>query len=721
MQQLTELQGAVSEMKSTFTEAMQQLSCSGTTCDSVSEQLQRLQLDMQKMHETIGTMSSDQERTEQRVREMAEDRDLLLQQLISNGNVTAATRPHLSKSHNHGSRSSSGCHSNDSGVVMVTAETTGAAASAVDGSSGTRWSSDQESGSGSEHAPSHCSKQLCTALEDTVGYESDYSLGEETRRCESGAPDTCNGAENGEIDVSDIDNDTVVEQQSSERARLRVVTELLDTERSYCRTMWTVQDVFIYPLKVDSILNNAQLRMVFGEELSLLHEKHCRLMNAVQERINSWQWRPRIADLLLTFLCREESEVLQLYSCYIQRFPDTLRALHQLRHSSPPLASFLQCRTEHPGCGGLELSALLLAPVQRLPRYLLLLKQLLVHTPAGHVDRDQLIAVITLLTEFLSQLDDSCAQPARGSVCSWRGHKHSQQRLKKRYRPASIERNSVKSHVRSPSTTLCCHCVPSAPTNVPSSTPHRSYSVLQQQSSASLISGEAAGRVSSCSCHQLQQLLWPTADWRSLPHIRQRRRARLSAAQSEQCLRVAPSSDDQWQPVKSQLVKSPPEGANCRCDVTAVAAASAMRCLRLPITATLSTTTNATTTTAEQMTDTSESVCRSVMSRGLSMSAIYTASTDLHNKTDRRKLVHVLKNVFTLRKRRSKSGMLVINNASKTCSDHQKQHCALYTPLPNDFNRGDIYIHDTTQSDFNRSDNYTHDKLTECNISINNA
>ena len=49
-----------------------------------------------------------------------------------------------------------------------------------------------------------------------------------------------------------------------ESERLKVIRELVETERRYCGTLWTLQDTFAEPLAASDILTCGELRSVAG-------------------------------------------------------------------------------------------------------------------------------------------------------------------------------------------------------------------------------------------------------------------------------------------------------------------------------------------------------------------------------------------------------------------------------------------------------------------------
>ena len=45
----------------------------------------------------------------------------------------------------------------------------------------------------------------------------------------------------------------------SESHRYKIAKELLDTEKKYCKTLWTIQEIFAEPLKRATILSNKDI------------------------------------------------------------------------------------------------------------------------------------------------------------------------------------------------------------------------------------------------------------------------------------------------------------------------------------------------------------------------------------------------------------------------------------------------------------------------------
>ena len=90
---------------------------------------------------------------------------------------------------------------------------------------------------------------------------------------------------------------------------------------------------------------------------------------------------------------------LSLYSPFITAFPDLITSLTSLLSSNPAFATFIAKQEADPRCGKLKLHDWLLTIVQRCPRYLLLLKDLIQCTDPDDPEYDALTKVHTLVSK----------------------------------------------------------------------------------------------------------------------------------------------------------------------------------------------------------------------------------------------------------------------------------------------------------------------------------
>ena len=90
---------------------------------------------------------------------------------------------------------------------------------------------------------------------------------------------------------------------------------------------------------------------------------------------------------------------LSLYAPFITSFPEVVTKLTKLQNSSPAFDAFLKDREADERCGKLKLKDWLLTIVQRCPRYLLLLKDLINCTDTEDPEHANLVAAHALLSK----------------------------------------------------------------------------------------------------------------------------------------------------------------------------------------------------------------------------------------------------------------------------------------------------------------------------------
>jgi hypothetical protein len=100
------------------------------------------------------------------------------------------------------------------------------------------------------------------------------------------------------------------------------------------------------------------------------------------------------------------SPLLRLYTVYINGYPKANEAYHKIVKDEP-LSQFLgNLRKNDPQFKGSDLSSLLIQPIQRLPRYGLLLETLVKNTPEFHYDYQSLMESYTLIKGITGELNE---------------------------------------------------------------------------------------------------------------------------------------------------------------------------------------------------------------------------------------------------------------------------------------------------------------------------
>lgn len=94
---------------------------------------------------------------------------------------------------------------------------------------------------------------------------------------------------------------------------------------------------------------------------------------------------PNIGNVFLKF-----APFLKIYTFYIINYDLALQEVEKQEKKNRKFTEFLEKAMELPECQNLSFSSFLILPIQRIPRYQLLLRDLLDRTPNDHVDYDKI-------------------------------------------------------------------------------------------------------------------------------------------------------------------------------------------------------------------------------------------------------------------------------------------------------------------------------------------
>lgn len=187
------------------------------------------------------------------------------------------------------------------------------------------------------------------------------------------------------------------------RKRLLVANEFSVTEKNYVQILGLVVNIFLKPLSQQKGLLDPKHTSGIFSDVELLYMHHQRLYSCLQKRIKDWELFAKrgIGDIILN-----ETDFLKLYSTYVNNYPTAMQTLHQLQAENPQFAQFLHRCEEKPECSYQDLHSLLIQPIQRIPRYEMLLLDLLRKTSKsdkGYDVLEQAVEKIKDAAEFINE------------------------------------------------------------------------------------------------------------------------------------------------------------------------------------------------------------------------------------------------------------------------------------------------------------------------------
>ncbi|EJU02996.1 hypothetical protein DACRYDRAFT_99426 [Dacryopinax primogenitus] len=185
--------------------------------------------------------------------------------------------------------------------------------------------------------------------------------------------------------------------------RLKVVKELLDTERSYH---------FLIPLMESletkrPLVTRDDLTAIFSNFVDIWN-LHRALLLGLTEAVSpppSQAVSPPLSSVM-----RAHLPYLSMYKLFVANFPSSMSTVSHLQSTSPPFRSWLAEREKDPRCRAMGLVAWLLTCVQRVPRYLLLLKDLVTYSDPHEEETEQLRRVFVMVSKTAETLDRALAE-----------------------------------------------------------------------------------------------------------------------------------------------------------------------------------------------------------------------------------------------------------------------------------------------------------------------
>nr|XP_012147901.1 PREDICTED: uncharacterized protein R02F2.2 isoform X1 [Megachile rotundata] len=186
--------------------------------------------------------------------------------------------------------------------------------------------------------------------------------------------------------------------------RTHVVVELYDTERSYVEALQILVNKYLQPLKSPEnagLVDSATVDEIFYQIPSILNH-HEVFLEELRKRLDTWELKQTIGDVFLDVFTKPV--VLETYTLFLDNWKSAKKAIKTTCQAKPAFARFLETmEREHKGKLGLD--QLLIKPVQKIPRYELLIQRLLKHTDTTHPDYELLQAAQKEVHELVVKIN----------------------------------------------------------------------------------------------------------------------------------------------------------------------------------------------------------------------------------------------------------------------------------------------------------------------------
>ncbi|XP_056631588.1 FYVE, RhoGEF and PH domain-containing protein 4 [Diorhabda sublineata] len=177
------------------------------------------------------------------------------------------------------------------------------------------------------------------------------------------------------------------EEENRRYKREKALLEIVNSEIKYVHQLEIIINFFSKPTEINKLLKNDEFQTVFGSILPIY--------NVNKELLDELEKNPgKVAEAFCKF-----APFFKMYSVYACEFKNILNILQNARSLNPQFAKLMENQESRPEVQN-KLSALLITPIQRVPRYKLLLTHLLQLTKPHEKDHKQ-------LTECLEKIEEA--------------------------------------------------------------------------------------------------------------------------------------------------------------------------------------------------------------------------------------------------------------------------------------------------------------------------
>nr|XP_019947718.1 PREDICTED: FYVE, RhoGEF and PH domain-containing protein 4-like isoform X1 [Paralichthys olivaceus] len=172
--------------------------------------------------------------------------------------------------------------------------------------------------------------------------------------------------------------------ESTEQKLYKIANELLQTERAYVARLHLLDQVFCSRLTEEAGRGSFPpevIRNIFSN-ISCIYSFHSQfLLPDLETCITHWCARPGLGNVML-----QHAPFLRMYADYVRNFDQAMELLRTWIERSTAFRSIIQDIQSQEACGSLTLQHHMLEPVQRVPRYEMLLRDYLKKLPEDNPD-----------------------------------------------------------------------------------------------------------------------------------------------------------------------------------------------------------------------------------------------------------------------------------------------------------------------------------------------
>jgi hypothetical protein len=212
-----------------------------------------------------------------------------------------------------------------------------------------------------------------------------------------------NEASKADEAVAEQNEEAALAAEAARRAlkRNEIAREVLTSERKYVQDgLDVLLAMFLEPLRTNGIVTKEEVKLIFGD-IEAIRNYNVMLLDQLEKRMQKWDESQQMGDIFQSAV-----PFLKVYTVYVNKYNSALETLVECRTKNKKMAAFLEKQTSSARCNGLDIGSYLIMPIQRIPRYVLLLQELLKFTEPAHVDYAGLQMATTKMREVADYVNE---------------------------------------------------------------------------------------------------------------------------------------------------------------------------------------------------------------------------------------------------------------------------------------------------------------------------
>lgn len=194
-----------------------------------------------------------------------------------------------------------------------------------------------------------------------------------------------------------------------------IVEELLSSEEKYYRYIKLIVDKFYNPIKKKGIIPLDTIKAIFSS-IDVIAASSKRLIDNIRPSVETWDETTSMEKNIVLL-----ANISRLYISYVGNYCRVLETLEKLSKNKE-WNDFCQKTEEEINKeerSPLHIAALLIMPVQRVPRYVLLVKEFIKYTPKDNSEYEGLESGFKKLTETGKYINDK-RETAENAFSTWK-------------------------------------------------------------------------------------------------------------------------------------------------------------------------------------------------------------------------------------------------------------------------------------------------------------